>query len=131
MGRSKRKGRKDKEKERGRSPVKSDKAKRKGDKSGDKKKKKSERKPSTSSSSSSSSSEDALIGAEHKVAQAIAPTFGVKPKMLKFNKGIVRISDLSPYLIACVIAECQQDLTSQTVMHLGGELYEVGGWEQN
>ena len=115
-------------KERGRSPTKSEKGgKKKGDRS-DKKDKKDKKKKTrvSSSSSSTSSSEDAAIGAEAKVAQVIAETFGVKPKMLKFSKQIVRMSDLSPYLLACVLCRATPDLTEQTVMNLGGELYEVG-----
>lgn len=108
---------------RGRSPVKSDKGRDRKKHKSDKKK---EKKRSKSSSSSSSSSEDAQLGAEAKLAEAIGQGFGLKPKALKFSKQISRVSDLSPYLLGCVLCRATPDLTEQTIMRLGGELYEAG-----
>lgn len=108
---------------RGRSPMAKSEKDRKKRRSDTKKK---EKKRSKSTSSSSSSSEDAELGAEAKLAEAIGQGFGLKPKSLKFSKQTSRVSDLSPYLLACVLCRATPDLTEQTIMRLGGELYEAG-----
>lgn len=120
------KGRKD----RGRSKSKRDRrgAKDQKGKSKDKDRKRKDKKAKSSSysRSRSASSEDPALDAEIKVSEAVAASFGIKPKMLKFTKHIVRMQDLSPYLLACALCRATTDLTEGTLMRLGGELFEAG-----
>lgn len=117
-------GKERKKKSRGRSETKSDHGKRRKSKT-EKKDKDKKKRRKQSSSSYSSDSEDAALGAEVKLAQTIGEGFGLKPKSLKFGKQITRISDLAPCLLACVLCRATPDLTEQTIMRLGGELWEA------
>lgn len=114
-----------KKQKRGRSETKSDQGKRRKSKTEKKDKADKKKRRKQSSSSYSSDSEDAALGAEVKLAETIGEGFGLKPKSLKFGKQISRMSDLSPCLLACVLCRATPDLTEQTIMRLGGELWEA------
>ena len=115
-----------KNKDRGRSRSKSDrKGARKEKEKSRKDKGKKGRSRSRSSSVNSSSTDEAALGAEVKLSEAVAASFGVKPKMLKFGKNVAHVADLSPYLLAITLCRSTAYMTENTIMQLGGELYEA------
>ena len=115
-----------KNKDRARSRSKSVEKRSRKDKDKNKKDKgKKGRSRSRSSSVNSSSTDEAALGAEVKVSEAVAASFGVKPKMLKFGKNVARVADLSPYLLAITLCRATPYMTENTIMQLGGELYEA------
>ena len=48
-----------------------------------------------------------------------------KPKSLEFTAKISKVSDLKPYMLASLLGRAHQCITEQSVMCIGGELYEL------
>eukprot|EP00435_Cladocopium_sp_Y103_P059594 s902_g21.t1 len=74
-----------------------------------------------SSSSDSSSSNDADVQLTH----TIAASFGLKPNACQIHSKIFKIGDLKPYLLALILSRQHTNLNEQSLMVMGGELYEI------
>lgn len=48
-----------------------------------------------------------------------------KEKNLVFGKGLSKVGDLKPYVLATCLARNHKLVTEQTLMNCGGELYEM------